>query len=383
MPYCYHIFLLFTLAAFIQLVATVSNIDPNGYLLYCPCMGRFGNQADHLLGSLAFAKKLNRTLVVPPFINYGSTTDNSYIHYSDWFDLTTLVRFHKVIEMKDFMDNLAPEIWPRGNRTIYCHQVATKRSPDGKSCPAKDGKPFGPFWDNFEIDFDRSKLFGYDLSYYSTKQQWHNRFSEDRVMAFMGAMAAYPVIEEHRHIQKYVEWNEAVAARRDDFVLRHFSREPYMAIHLRNGPDWKRACQHVNKEEGVRHHFMSSPQCVGYNTDTLFTHPMCAPPEKVVEREVVEAMRSENLRQLFVATDHHDMKDRFEKLFREKGLRVKVVVNEERSVELDLAVMVRAHRFIGTCASSITAFVVRKRDTLNKPSRFFAVERHVARHVEL
>ena len=38
--------------------------DSKGYVLAFACQGRFGNQFDYLLGTLDYAKKIDRTLVL-------------------------------------------------------------------------------------------------------------------------------------------------------------------------------------------------------------------------------------------------------------------------------------------------------------------------------
>uniref|UniRef100_A0A2P2I998 GDP-fucose protein O-fucosyltransferase 1 n=1 Tax=Hirondellea gigas TaxID=1518452 RepID=A0A2P2I998_9CRUS len=351
-----------------SVITAVPETDRNGYILYCPCMGRFGNQADHFLGVLAFARALNRTLVLPPWVEYKHGNPRSVqVPFATYFQVSAVSEYHRVLTMEQFMQHLAPTVWPHGNRTVLCYMARH----NSEGCNAKEGNPFGPFWDTFDVEFSDSSFYrplSYDVHQRATTQEWGRQYNAQHwpVLAFTGAPASFPVQGENRPLQEFLQWSGHISDK-VDALIKTFPRGPFVGIHLRNGVDWKRACDHVEQSPNL----FAAPQCLGYrNEHGRANLEMCLPSDATIVKQLKRVLRSTGANTVFVASDSDHMIQRLQPAL--DIMNVTVLHSNNAGPHVDLAVLARSNHFIANCISSFSAFVKRERDVHGLPSSFWA-----------
>ena len=93
-----------------------------------------------------------------------------------WYYFLSWLNFH--LKYFDFLWSYTPTSLLCCIVTVLCYQA--RHGASGDSCNAKDGNPFGPFWDTFDIDFDHSEFYGplgFDASNQLVAKKWHERLA--------------------------------------------------------------------------------------------------------------------------------------------------------------------------------------------------------------
>ena len=166
--------------------------DPKGYVIAFACQGRFGNQFDYLLGTLDYAKQIDRTLVLvratayihsafrsngsaldtaptprlcvarvqAPWVDYNARKGTGQYPWFPWFkeyfSVEELQRYHdgRVIDMADFLYHYR-ERWSEVGVVGFCGY--RKKDDTSDDCMAYS-VPKGPFWRNLNVSFDPGKI---------------------------------------------------------------------------------------------------------------------------------------------------------------------------------------------------------------------------------
>lgn len=124
------------------------------------------------------------------------------------------------------MENLAPQVWPIESRIGFCWLPADRPKSD---CQMKEGNPFAPFWNEFNINFVDTDT--YQLNYDPDSiPLWHHKYPADRypVLALKGAPASFPMLAEYRSLQKYMTWSEQIIAQIRQHQKKLFDDQPYI-----------------------------------------------------------------------------------------------------------------------------------------------------------
>ena len=125
--------------------------------------------------------------------------------------------------------------------------------------------------------------------------RWREKFPVDShpVLALTGAPASFPVSEAHLGLQRGLAWTDLWRQRGESWVETEMGRAvPFLGLHLRNGLDWLKACEHSQAGEAGLANLFSSAQCLGYNNQHgRLSRDLCLPTEQIIIQQMEQTIR--------------------------------------------------------------------------------------------
>lgn len=135
-------------------------------------------------------------MILPPFIQYVNYKVE-FIPFESLFEIDKISAYHRVISMKNFLANLAEDVWPKSNRSIACYGPrsfsAEKNSDQDVGCNPFEGSPFKDFWSHIGVEeFPSGSLFYKPLhTDFNYASEWKAKFNHIKVLAFVGRLLIF------------------------------------------------------------------------------------------------------------------------------------------------------------------------------------------------
>ena len=163
-------------------------------LIFCPCMGRFGNQIDHYISMLDFSREIHRRLILPPFIVFKSKI--KLVPFDSIFQLEEISKFTEVISPKNYpLEKIqtfsCPESWLSKDGLIKCSDCKTKNL----GCTIS-GNPHATFWETLGVSFLNSKKY--------ISGNWGH--ADDEILALSGSAKSFPAPQTLNHVTKFFKF---------------------------------------------------------------------------------------------------------------------------------------------------------------------------------
>ena len=198
--------------------------DENGYVIGCICQGRFGNQFDYMLSFIEHAKRLNRTAILPPWVEYNALKEtNEYPYYpafAEFFKVESIQRYHRAIDAFEFMATYGSK-WRRLGVIGY--------SVSARAENFEKGVPRAGFWKTLGIKFDRFEQLSARARSGSANDINHPVLAVDCVPG------KYPAPASLNKLVRYFDWSSAIDLAASNFIEQYIGHrdQAFVAVQWR------------------------------------------------------------------------------------------------------------------------------------------------------